>query len=68
MNGKLYFLWRLSRMSLKGKISNVSGRPFCMVMLENYFMEHFFLDGTCLGKVTSSKNELVVVVLVVRVI
>ena len=32
-------------MSLEGKMSNVGGRPFVMVMREDFFMELFFYDG-----------------------
>ena len=32
LNERMYFLWCLSRMSLAGKISNVGGHPFGMVM------------------------------------
>ena len=37
LNGRLYFLWRLSRMSLERKISNVGGHPFGMVMRGDFF-------------------------------
>ena len=51
LNGRLYFLWRLSRMSLAGKMSSACGRSFGLVMREDLFTELFFHDGTCLGKV-----------------
>ena len=50
-------MWRLSRMYLEGKMSNVGGRPFGLVMREDFLMEFFFFDGSCLGKVTGSKME-----------
>ena len=34
LNGRLYFLWRLSRMSLEEEISNFGGHPFGMVITE----------------------------------
>ena len=34
LNGRLYFLWRLSCMSLKGKMSNVGGRSVGIVILK----------------------------------
>ena len=39
-------------MFLEGKMSNVGGRPFGMVMRADSLMECFFFDGRCLGKVT----------------
>ena len=39
-----------------------------MVMQEDFFMELFFFDGGCLGKVNGSKMELVVVKMVVWVV
>ena len=38
-------------MSLAGKMSSVCGRSFGLVMREDLFMELFFHDGTCVGKV-----------------
>lgn len=61
MNGRLYFFWRLSQVSLERKMSSVGGRPFVMVMREDFFMELFFFDDGCLGKVPGSKMEVVVV-------
>ena len=34
LNGRLYFLWRLSRISLEEKISNFGGHPFGMVIMK----------------------------------
>ena len=68
VNGRLYFLWRLIRMSLKGKISNNGGGPFCMVIWADPLMEFFFLDGGYLGKLVGSKNEMVVVEMAVGVV
>ena len=67
-NGKLYFLWRLSRMSLERKMSNVGGHLFGMVLWADSLMEFFFFDGDCSGKVTGSKKEVVVVEMVVGVV
>ena len=47
-------------MFLEGKTSSVGGRPLDMVIRED-FMEVFFLDGTCLGKMAGSKKEVMVV-------
>ena len=68
LNRRLYFLSLLSRMSLEGKISNVGGNPFGMVIRADSLMEFFFFDGGCLRKVTGSKKEVVVVEMVVRVV
>ena len=54
LNGRLYFLWRLSCMSLKGKMSNVGGRSVGVVMWKNFFIEFFYL------MVTRSKMEVLV--------
>ena len=67
LNWRLYFLWRLSQMSLKSKMSTVGGHPFGLVMWADFLMEFFFFDGSCLGKVTGSK-EVVVVEMVVGVV
>ena len=68
LNWRLYFLCRLSRMSLERKMSKVGGRPFGMVMMwADFLMEFFFFDGSCLGKVTGSKLEVVVVDMLVVV-
>ena len=48
-------------MSLERKMSSVGGRPFGMVMWEDFLMELFFFDDGCLGKVTGSKMKVVVV-------
>ena len=61
-------MWRLSRMSLEGKMSSVGGSPFGMAMREDFFMELFFCDTSCLGKVGGSKMEVVVVEVVVWVV
>ena len=61
-------MWRLSRMYLEGKMSIVGGRPFGLVMREDFLMEFFFFDGSCLGKVTGSKMEVAVVEMVVGVV
>ena len=55
-------------MFLEGKTSSVGGRPLDMVIREDFFMEAFFLDGTCLGKMTGSKKEVMVVEVFVCVI
>ena len=55
LNGRLYFLWRFSPISLEGKLSNVGECPFGMVMQKYFFMELFFFDGCCLRNVTGSK-------------
>ena len=48
MSGRLYFFLCLSRMSLEGKMSNIGGHTFSMVMQEDFFMEFFLFDGGCL--------------------
>ena len=68
MDNELYFLWHLSQMSLEGKMSNAGGRPFGIVMRADSLMEFFFFDGGCLGKVTGSKKEVVVVEMVVEMV
>ena len=60
VNRKLYFLWRLSQISLGGKMSNVGGHSFGMVMQADSLMEFFLFDGSCLGKVTGSTKEVVI--------
>ena len=67
LNWRLYFLWRLSRMPLESKMSKVGWRPFGMMMWADILMEFFFFDGGCLGKVTGSKIEVVVVDILVVV-
>ena len=59
LNGRLCVLWCLSQMSLEGKMSSAGRRSFGMMMREKFFMELVFLDGTCLGKVTCSKKDVV---------
>ena len=34
LNGRMYFLWRFSRMSLEGNMSNVGGLSLGMVMYQ----------------------------------
>ena len=68
LNARLYFLWRLSRMSLEGEMPNVGGHPLGLVMREEFLMGLFFFDGGCLEKVTGSKMEVVVVEKVVGVV
>ena len=51
VNGELYYLWRLSRKSLEGKMSNVCRHLFGMVIREDSLME------CCLGEVTGSIKE-----------
>ena len=68
LNRRLYFLSRLSRMSLEGKMSNVGGNPFGMVIWTDSLMKFFLFGGGCLGKVTGLKKEVVVVEMVVRVV
>ena len=68
VNKELCFLWCLSRMSLEGKMSNVGGRPFGMVMWANSLMEVLFFDGGCLGRVTGPSKEVVVVEMVVEMV
>ena len=65
VNGELYFLWRFSQMSLEGKMSNVGGRFFGKVTQADSLMEFFSFDGICLGNVTGSTKELLVVEMVV---
>ena len=55
VNGELYFLWRLARISLEGKMFNAGEHPFGMVMQADFLMEFFFFDGGCLGKAGSKK-------------
>ena len=62
VNGELYTLWRLSRKSLEGKMSNVGGRLFSVVMRADSLME------CCLGEATGSIKEVVVVEMVVGVV
>ena len=46
-------------MSLEGKMFNVGGHPFGMMMREDFFMELFFFHGGYLRKVACSKMEVV---------
>ena len=68
VNKELCFLWHLSQMSLEGKMSNVGGHPFGMVMPASSLIEVFFLDGGCLGRVTGPRKEVVVVEMVVEMV
>ena len=69
VNKELCFLWRLSRKSLAGKMSNVGGRPFGMVMRANSLTEvFFFVDVGYLGRVTGPRKEVVVVEMVVGIV
>ena len=58
-------MWRLSRLSLEWKMYRVGGRPFGVVMREDFLMELFSLVVLVLGKVTGSKKDEVVVVEVI---
>ena len=49
-------------------MSNVGGHTFGMVMQEDFFMELFFFDDGCLGKMNGSKMEVVVLEVVVWVV
>ena len=49
-------------------MSNVGGRPFGMVMHTDSLMDFFFFDGGCLGKVTGSKREVVMVEMILGMI
>ena len=68
VNGELYFLRRFSQMSLEGKMSNVGGRSFGKVTQADSLMELFSFDGSCLGNVTGSTKELLVVEMVVGMV
>ena len=59
------FLWCSSFMSVKGKMSNVNGCLFRIVMLSDFFRLLLFLDGGRQGKVTGVKVEMEMVVGVV---
>ena len=63
LNGRLYFLWRLSQRSLEGNMSNVGRHPIGMVMRTGFLME-FFFGSSFLGKVTSSKKVAVIEIVV----
>ena len=65
VNGDLYLLWRLTQKALEGKMSNVGGHPFAIVMRADSLMEFFLFDGSCLWEVTGSMKEVVVVEMVV---
>ena len=45
LSGMMYFLWRLSLMSVQGEISNVGGSLFGMVMRTNFLRLLFFLES-----------------------
>ena len=55
-------------MFLEGKMPNVGGRHFGMVVRLDFLMEFFFPDGGCFGKVTGSRMEVVVVDMVVGMV
>ena len=55
-------------LNVSGRGNVVGGHPVVMVMQEDFFMDLFFFGGGCLGKVTGSKLELVVVKVVVWVV
>ena len=62
VNRELQSLWLLSRKSLEGNISNVSGCLFGWVMWADSLME------CCLGEVTHSIKEVVVVKMVMGMV
>ena len=62
VNGELYSLWCLSRKSLEGKMSNVGGHLFGLMMQADSLMESY------LGEVTGSIENVVVVEMVVGVV
>ena len=68
LNGRLYFFWCLSQKSLQGEMSNNGECPFGMVIQADFLKDFFFFDGGCLGKVTGSNKEVVVVVMVVGMV
>ena len=49
-------------------MSNVGEHSFGMVVQTDSLMEFFFFDGCCLGKVTGSKKEMVVIKMVVAMV
>ena len=49
-------------------MSNVGGLPFDMMMQADCLMEFFLFGGSCLGKVTGSTKEVVVVQMVVGMV
>lgn len=57
----MHFLWRLGLMSVEGKMPNVSGHIFGMVMRTDFLRLILFLHSGCLGKVTGAKAEMEVV-------
>ena len=67
VNGDLYLLWRLTQKALEGKMSNVGGHPFAIVMRADSLMEFFLFDGSCLWEVTGSMKEVVVEMVVGKV-
>ena len=60
LNSRIYFLWRLSLMSVERKISNVGGRLFSIVMWADFSRLLLFLNGGWLGRVTGAKVEVVI--------
>ena len=59
VNEELYSLWCLSQKSLEGKMSSVGGCVF------GELMQAYSLMECCLGEVTGSRKEVVVVEMVV---
>ena len=62
VNGELYFLWRLSRKSLEGKMSNIGGHLFGVVIRADSLIECSFEE------VTDSTKNVVVVEMVAGVV
>ena len=62
VNGELYSLWHLSRKSLEVKMSIVGGRLFGVVMWAESVVE------CCLGEVTGSIENVVMVKMLVRAV
>lgn len=58
----MYFLWHLSLMSVEGKMPNVGGNLFGMMMTTDFLRLILFLHSGCLGKVMGAKAEMEVVV------
>ena len=62
LRGRMYFLWHLSLMSVEGKMPNVGGNLFGMMMRTDFLRLILFLHSGCLGKVMGAKAEMEVVV------
>lgn len=58
----MYFLWRLSLMSVEGKMPNVGGNLFGMMMRTDFLRLILVLHSGCLGKMMGAKAEMEVVV------